>query len=256
MKNISLLFFLSLTFFACKTEVEEPNTGELQLVFKPVFKANPMPLFQAQTTNDSLVEDFKLEKLEFFLSNIMVKGSKSKIVENVAYLDFANILDATSAKEGVSFRITNVPVGNYTELEIGVGLPDSINSRAPADYSSMSPLSVDTRYWTGWKSYILTKIEGSVTNLNDAASIPFMYHAGVNGMYQTANLNKAFTIAPGEVLTLEIDIDAHKLLFNANDRITPSSTAQKMTHSGEVGTPEYELAERSISNLAASFSIK
>ena len=250
------MLFLILTFFACKTEVIEPDTGQIKLVFKPVFEGNPMPLFQTQTTNDSLIEDFKLEKLEFFLSNIMVKGNKEKVIENVAYLDFANVLDVNSASEGIEFTITNVPPGDYTGLQIGVGLPDSVNSRAPADYNSQSPLSVDTRYWTGWKSYILSKIEGTVTNLNDSASVPFMYHAGVNGMYQIVDLNKALTVNAGEVLNIEIEVNAYQLLFNANGKITPSSTAQKMTHSGAVGTAEYELAERSISNLAASFSIK
>lgn len=251
-----LFFFLSafitLAFIACdKSNDDNKNTektGTLELVFKGRYNGTPMPTYTNISTGQTSPTTLSFKKLEFFISEI--KGKKDGQMVDIAEIDYVslnNLSDATKAEEGFTVTLTNVPVGVYDQLNYGVGVPDEINATTPGDYDSNSPLGINANYWATWQSYILCKIEGDAT-MSDGNATGFLYHAGVNGMYQERSFNKDFTITENTTSTVVFHIHGEDLFFKAGQEI--DIAANNSTHSGAAGSADYLLAEKAITNLA------
>jgi hypothetical protein len=247
--------FITMAFIACdKTTEPEVPTGTLELIFKARYEGAPMPTYSDINTGKTEPSSLLFKKIEFFISEI--KGKQDgKMVEiaDVSYVTLNNLSDAAKAEEGYKVTLTNVPVGDYSQLAYGVGVPDAINATSPGDYDSNSPLGMNANYWASWQSYILCKIEGDAT-LASGLKEGFLYHAGVNGMYQERTFDKDFTINEGETSTLVFHLHARDLFFKSGQEI--DVVADPSTHSGPAGSDAYKLAEKAITNLADALHVQ
>lgn len=251
--------FAAIAFIACDKNNDDPQdtekkTGTLELIFKGRYDGMPMPTYTSINTGIAAPTALTFKKLEFFLSEI--KGKKEGAMVDfaeVSYVTLNNLSDNSKAEEGYKITLTDIPVGSYNQLKYGVGLPDAVNSTQPGDYDSGSPLGMNANYWATWNSYILCKIEGDAS-FADGTNPGFLYHAGVNGMYQERVFDKEFTISDGATSTLTFHLHGKDLFFKAGQEI--DIAAEPSTHSGAVGSAAYNLAEKVISNLAAALHVQ
>ena len=254
-----LFLFLSalftMVFIACdKTNTPKVKTGKLELIFKARYEGTPMPTYSDINTGKTEPSSLLFKKIEFFISEIQGKQDGKMVdIADVSYVNFNNLSDATKAEEGYSITLNDVPVGAYTQLKYGVGVPDAVNTTSPGDYDSNSPLGVNANYWANWQSYILCKIEGDATLANGTKE-GFLYHAGVNGMYQERTYDKEFTINEGETSTVIFYLHSRDLFFKSGQEI--DVVADPSTHSGPAGSDAYQLAKQVITNLADALHVQ
>lgn len=256
MRTITLLL-LALTMWSssCETSpIEENLTGTLEITFKARYGAAPLTLFEETATGQSNPTGILFKKLDFFISDIKgVHDGTTSNFADVGYISMASSITQTAAEAGTTFTMNDLPVGNYTSLDLGIGLSDEVNSTTPGDYDTGSPLGLNGNHWASWNSYILCKLEGDITQSNGTKS-GFLYHSGVSGMYQTRSFNKNFDIKVGATTKVTIYVDTKDIFFKTGSEI--DMTTDKQTHSGAAGSPEYNLAKKVIENLANAMSIQ
>lgn len=254
MRSIFLLLIaITVGNSACKPTEPTTETGTLEIVFKSKYNNNTMPLYTSTATGTT-PSNILLKKLEFFLSDIKGTNSKGSTVDfsDVEYISMNSSLDAASAEIGTTITISNVELGNYTQLDFGVGLSDAVNNTTPDAYETSSPLALNGNYWASWNSYILCKIEGDAIDNGNTSG--FVYHSGVNGMHQLRSKTKSFDIQSGQTTQLVFHIDVEKIFFEQGATI--DIVNENSTHSGAVGSTEYNLAQRIINNLANALSLQ
>ncbi|CAA6799530.1 MAG: Unknown protein [uncultured Aureispira sp.] len=257
MRTISLLL-LAITMWSssCDTAPKEDDdmTGNLEITFKVRYDNAPLVLFEEIASGQSDPTSILFKKLEFFISNI--KGGNAEGLtefKDVGYISMANSLTTAAAEAGTTFTINKLPIGAYTSLDMGIGISDAVNGTVPGDYESGSPLGLNGNYWASWNSYILSKIEGDITQSNGTKS-GFLYHSGVNGMQQLLSFSKDFEIEVGQTTTLTIYVEAKDFFFKTGSEI--DMITESATHSGAVGSTDYNLAKRAIENLANAMSME
>jgi hypothetical protein len=235
------------------TTTTEPK-GNLEIIFKARYEMDPLILFQNNSTGQSDPTIIIFKKLDFFISNIKGTTNNGTPTDftDVGYISMANSLGTISSEDGTIFSINNLPIGNYNQLQLGIGLSDATNSTNPGSYPSSSPLGLNSNYWASWDSYILCKIEGDIIQSNNTNS-GFLYHAGVNGMSQNRVFNNNFMIEDGKTTQLVIHINANDIFFKIGAEIDLINDNQ--THSGTLGSTEYNLAKTAIENLANSLTL-
>ncbi len=247
------IFFLAIAMWSSSCVEPEPplveTYGTLEIVFKTLYAGNPMPLFQSNPTGLADPTSITFKKLDFFISDIKGIGSSgdSTVFTDVGYIAMNSLQSETT------FTIENVPLGTYSQLNFGVGLPDEVNSMNPSNFSTTSPLGINANYWANWNSYILCKIEGDVMPLSGVSSA-FLYHAGVNGMYQPRSFAQNYSISDGQTTQITIYLHAEDIIFRAGNEI--NVLVDDETHSGTLGSAGYNLAKQAIENLGASLSLQ
>lgn len=252
-----LSFFLALAAFAmssgCKKDPD--GTGNLTLRFKGKVGTEPMVLYQTKgimPDGDTLT----MQLLNFFLCDIrlVAESGDTVLVDTVEFVDFAkNHLNATTAVDGESFVIKNIPTGNYTKILLGIGVSPSLNAQDPGNFPSTSPLGDVGNYWTAWNSYIFSRVEGNVKS--SAGTTPFLYHTGVDGTYQERGFTQAIEIQKDATDELVFELDAKKIFFT-DAGATIDIENNQVTHSGAVGTNDYRLALDVIRNLSDALKVQ
>lgn len=204
MKNILLFVLLALAVASCKKEDDTPTHGDLRVRFTLNYDNQPLVF------NETVPYDYntflKFTKLEFFLSDIQIRGAQGTTrLADLSLLDFSQSNNTLGgATGGLALDINDVAAGEYTGIEFGVGLRPDLNATLPASYPSSHPMSDLSRYWAGWNSYIFQKIEGKfdTLQLGDFAG-GFTYHTGMDTFYRNVALNKNFKI-DGNIAVNEI----------------------------------------------------
>lgn len=253
-----ILLLLSITMWSSSCETppkkEDKITGNLAITFKARFGADPLILFQQTATGQSNPTNILFKKLDFFISDIkgVNAGTKTDFAD-VGYISMVNSITQQAAEEGTTFTINDLPVGSYTALDLGIGLSDAINNTTPGDYNSDSPLGLNGNHWASWNSYILCKLEGDITQSNGTTS-GFLYHSGVNGMHQLLSFAKNYDIEANQTTEITVYVDAKDIFFKTGREI--DMVTDKQTHSGAVGSADYNLAKKVIENLAAAMTIQ
>lgn len=251
---ILLLLAVMMWSSSCETTCSEDEkmTGNLEITFKVRYDNAPLVLFEQTATGQTNPTSILFKKFDFFISDIKgMNASTATEFKDVGYISMANSITSAAAEAGTSFTISDLPIGNYTSLDMGIGLSDAVNSTIPGDYGSDSPLGLNGNHWASWNSYILCKLEGEIT-LSDGTKPGFLYHSGVNGMQQLLSFAKNFDIEVDKTTAITVYIDAKDIFFKTGVEIDMINDAQ--THSGAVGSPEYNLAKKVIENLANSMS--
>lgn len=252
---ILLLLAITMWSSSCETTPPEENlTGTLEITFKARYGSDPLVLFEQTNTGQTDPVSVLFKKLDFFISDI--KGVNAGTItdfKDVGYISMANSITTIAAEEGTTFTMGKLPIGSYTALDMGIGLPNEVNNTTPGDYDSGSPLGLNGNHWASWNSYILCKLEGDITKA-DGSNSGFLYHSGVNGMYQSRSFTKNFDIEANTTTKITIYVDAKDIFFKTGSEI--DMTTDKQTHSGAVGSADYNLAKKVIENLANAMSIQ
>ncbi|MCH2042921.1 MAG: hypothetical protein MK212_02180 [Saprospiraceae bacterium] len=256
----SFLFLTSIlltSFSSCKDKTED--TGSLKITFKAVYDTEPLVLYTQAYMDVANNSELTLQVLNFFISNLKIKDAEGNTtnLSTAEYIDFSNNhSQASTASLGESIVLTDINVGEYTSLDFGIGLDATTNATTPGDYSTSSPLSDVGNYWSAWDSYIFSRMEGRFQESCCSSPTSFLYHSGVGESYQARSFNKAISIAADTETELVIHLNVKKLIYPDNKSNQINITQNNVSHSGDVGTEEYQTALKSIINIADALYIE
>jgi len=236
---------------ACKPQPESTE-GDLNLIIKGQHNGETVVLFESQhNTPDN--NSINYQVVNFFLSDInLIRDDGSRMpLTDIHFVDLKdNHSLANTAENGESILFENIEVGTYTGIEMGFGVPESKNGQTPADFSTASPLGDASHYWTAWNSYIFSRMEGRY--VDDGTVISFLYHSGSDDSYQSRTFTKDIVINADATTDVVFTIDLEKVFYpdTGTPIVIPDMPA---SHSGAIGTPEYEVVKNSLINLANAF---
>lgn len=247
MKKILLFFALAAmsAFSSCGDQGAVDDSGvDFPITFKAVFGSQAFEKSKEYTFG-SIPLFFESNRM--YLSDItLLNGSKEIVLSEIEYLDFTPS-NASSASPVITYK--NVPEGAYTGIRIGYGVKPELNAQTPANFPAGHPLSFETDYWSGWKSYIFSVLDGKADpDLDGVKNLSLAYHCGSNAVYKTIEFNQPIHVHSGEpglsitfdfkeFLTLSdgslYDIVAHPATSNSASDV---SVAQVLTANFERAT--------------------
>ncbi len=235
---ISILFLFSV--ISCKKENETTanpaaKTGSLTIQIDHTVGDSNLILNKSVHTN-VLEQNFTINKFNYFISNIKLKkedGSFFTIPQDSSYF-----LIKESDTSTLSFKLNNIPVGNYQSIQFIIGV-DSARSTMPAELRTgvldVAGKAADM-YWVWNTGYIFLKLQCMpiIPRGTDSSSvIPYVYHIGGFGglnnptlnNLRTANIDFNSTLIINNTSKLFLKADALKVLegtTNINFISTPT----------------------------------
>lgn len=207
MKFLPAILLISLITFFSSCEKEEPQTAKnFTLTFKANYDGNALEKYKNYPYNDRSVQ---INKFNTFLSDlILIKqdGGEQRL-SDIEWVDFTPDLATDNKAVDVTFQYT-VPAANYVGLKIGYGVRSDLNAKKPADFAPEHPLYREIEYWSGWQSYIFTKVQGlyDLDGAGDPES-PLTYHCGSDAVYRTSSMTAIIPVTTQSgALTVEFDV--------------------------------------------------
>jgi len=196
MKKLLLLLPLFVLFAACNSDDDMTTTqGEIGVNFQAVYDGTPL-----EKNKNYPFDGYNLQFTRFhtFVSDVeLLKADGSSVLlSEIEFVDFTPD-DATNDLSAVPhFHFNNLPQGVYTGLRMGIGVKPALNGKSSSSYPVGHPLYQETEFWSGWKSFIFTKVEGKADLNNDNVIDYFLvHHYGSNAVYRTYTYNTPITIS-------------------------------------------------------------
>jgi len=218
--GLGLIFFAAV-FSSCNNDDDgDAQSGTLEIYFEPVY--GEAAEFIGRTTNfDYPTGDLiRFIVSDMYLGPLTLRGgSEDYELSDIEYINLSEPeMDSETNLTDKYLVFENVPTGIYSSLEIGVGVPEDLNSMAPSDFPAGHPLRRESHFWPPWNSFIFSKIEGRLDVDNDGSfGLNFIYHAGLDELYRTLQFDGEIAIDPGQVTRLVITVDHEKLFVNDED---------------------------------------
>lgn len=134
-------------------------------------------------------ETFRLTKLNYYISNIILKTDGG--VEFVVPQDSSYFLILEDDELSQQLRLKNIPSGNYNHISFTIGV-DSLRStmNITKRQGVLDPAQGhDGMYWTWNSGYIFFKMEGTSPQVSADQDHKFYYHIGGYGGYDTPGIN-------------------------------------------------------------------
>ncbi|MCB0607693.1 MAG: hypothetical protein H6562_22865 [Lewinellaceae bacterium] len=214
MKKRYLILFAAVLMWAADCRHTEPETGTLEINFKGSFGGEPLMMYADDYPYPDNMQ-VKWQLFQFFLSDIDLLSSGGKTeAKEVDQVNFGSVQSADAAAAGITLVLTDVPIGEYTGIQLGMGVNEDLNKTKPADHSAKDPLGSAANYWTDAGSYIFTKLEGNA-DLNgdgDFSDAKLTFHIGNAGGYRTKSWDKAISIKSNQTTRINFTVDMLKAL--------------------------------------------
>ncbi len=195
------------------------ETTDVLLNFKAVYGEDPLIMESTYTYPGDSEVQFK--RFQFYISNINLlteqdNQNNTEILE-VDLIDFSESnVDPVQALEGIDKTVKNVPLGEYTGIRFGIGVPADLNRTTPIDYGSEHPLGNAENYLMPLESYVFSKIEGQADiNQDGAFNHSLIYHNSRDQFYKTVQIDKPITIE-GDFMNMDVinfNIDLRQLFI-------------------------------------------
>lgn len=200
MKSINNILLSLITLFtivsisSCDKDDDTPTSGDVNVEFNYVFGSSSLPwdintTMRHPKTGDTLT----FTEFSFYVSNVRLKNEDgSWWSEPESY----HLICAKCTDKNF-FTLSDVPAGNYTEMEYTLGV-DSTRNVSGAQTGDLSPTK--GMFWSWNTGYIMLKAEGQSPQSSDGA---FTFHLGGFSGVNSVITPKSFTfgnnvIAVGE----------------------------------------------------------
>ncbi len=213
-----LFFILLISIASCK----EDKGGSLTLHFKAYYDGQPLPMFLSKPFTG--LQQLQFTHLSMMVSDLTLLDQTNKVsLKDVELVDLS-FDDVSSADVGYSINIANLPAKNYSGLSFGIGVPQDMNAKKPADFPSSSPLSNSSYYWVAWDSFIFMKTEGRIDTIgNGSFDTGFAFHTGTDNLYRVFETNIPIAIEDGKNKDIEIHLDYKKVLEGIDIKSNPQN---------------------------------
>ena len=245
MKLLNFIFFslLILGLASCNDDPADTE-GTVTIHFKAVYDDIPLQMFNNRPFENGQTLEFTHLSMIISDLELLKQGSPELLDEvEIVNLTFDN---TTAAEAGYTLTISGVPTGTYDGMRFGVGVPEDVNAKKPADFPSGNPLSNTAYYWTPWSSYIFMKTEGRLDTIgNGTTDLGFALHTGSDALYNILEANIPLTVQDGLETNLDIVIDYKKVLQGVDIKANPQN------HSPD----DISTITAIVNNLAIAFSL-
>lgn len=220
--------FLVIGIVGCNDEKPtEPNeVEEMNVSINHILGNNNLTFNTDYTLPSNEVVSFK--RYTYILSNFyLVKKDASKVQLNEQYA----LIDVR--KGNTSFKLQDIPMGDYTSIGFTVGLDSLVNHANPNVYASDHPLAPinNSLHWSWQGGYIFTAIEGKTT----ADTSSFIFHLA--GAHNKLNFEFPKTFTKGKpALNVELSYDIAEVFQNPElytisiDGASTHTTTDPVTH--------------------------
>ena len=208
-KIIVLITTIGIGFNACS---EDNQLSQVDLNFTLTYDGSPLVGFSDFTY--PLGYEVFFSKYSLFLSDITLTSSDGNHqLSDVEFIDLLTGVDTEDkARSGSTLQYLNVPSKTYSGISFNIGVPETVNLTAPADYDSTSPLSNNGEYWVGWTSYIFHKIEGKMDADNDGdPEAGIALHIGSDDAFRQISISQSLDISDDQE-TILINFDLKEIL--------------------------------------------
>jgi hypothetical protein len=206
------LLFILLTFilFTCNKETSTIPKVNVNLRVIGTFNGLPLQMYNQNYEYADGVK-IKFQSFNFYLSDLyLIKGSGSGtekvLLSEVVLINFKDIQSLSAAEKGVELVFKNIPIGNYTGFQAGIGVAPRLNATGPASYPPPHPL--DENYWSWAAGYVFTKIEGNAdVDNSEKFATKLTFHSGGDAYYKPVTWTKPISISKESsdiVLTLDV----------------------------------------------------
>jgi hypothetical protein len=209
-----------------RTEEPKPSTDEKTAYLKLHFKhtVDGAPLELGANYQNSMDEDFVINKLKYYISNIaMYHGTEGDPIPDTYFLVDAAVDSSTTIT-------LPIEAGMYQNLDIMLGV-DSARNVSGAQTGALDPLH--DMFWTWNTGYIMMKLEGNST-VSTAPNNRIQYHiGGFNGPFSALRNIGVSMFSPVELKngqTLDVTLVADLLRwFDGVHELSIQSNAVSMT---------------------------
>lgn len=194
-------------------QVVGASTGSLNLNWQLQYDKEPLVFFTPYPYDGY---EITFTRYTTYLSNLDLGQGQAD--DRVFYATIGDAhTDATSAAAGYTLSIPVSP-GTYGGFDIAMGIDSVTNSTMPRDWPSGHPLASSAEYWLSWRSYVFTKIEGTVdTDMDGTVDGSFALHLGGDIAYQKIGTETSFTISENNATTAQILFDIKDWFYNVED---------------------------------------
>ncbi len=201
---------------ACdKDGKEAAEPGVVNLHFKAVFGEEPLQMFERSYAYEDGME-VKFQLFNFYLTDAALLESdkaEGETLFDVELVSYEDILDEGAAREGVSFRIPDVPPGRYESLRLGLGLNEELNATQPGDYAIGHPLT--DNFWSWAMGYIFFKIEGNADLNGDGEfTEKLTFHIGGDDFYHHLDFPGSIEVPSGGETDVVFEVDLRRVLVD------------------------------------------
>ncbi|EPR74326.1 hypothetical protein ADIWIN_0668 [Winogradskyella psychrotolerans RS-3] len=186
MKNLKkyiLSAAVLVAFMSCSSDDDNRVANNVTLEFSNTFNSTPIVLGAAtsaeatvNTSDAGQVHHFS--ELKYVVSNIrLIKADGTEIPYNVNNLDTGATVVNQAKPETLSYVLSDIPVGDYTEIKFGLGVRSDLNTLDQVSFPTFydNAGSNDTEmHWEWGTGYRFTKIEGFYDTDNKELS----FHSG------------------------------------------------------------------------------
>lgn len=219
----------------------------LTINIEPTYKGAPLELDKAIDYTDGRQAIF--ETMRFYLSNAdltLESGEKFRLFDLLLF-----DLDITDTVYSSSYTF-EVPTASYSQLTLGLGVPEDLNATDPSTYEPTNPLSIYSQMYWGWTTkYIFAKVDGRYDDGNGLYNGAFFYHTGFDIYYQQIpSIQLDLPIGSGIDGEINITIDLHEVLDGAENPINLITEGQTHTSDNE------DLAMKFLVNFSKALKLK
>ena len=210
--KVLLVFSMIFLFLACKKG--ENQKANVQFEFQTYSGDNPY-LFSTYFTNGDGI-NIRMEVIQFYVSNIRFVSKKGKEIE------VAEIALVKCTNEGIGSCAVKIPAGEYTTLRFGIGVPEEMNLKGPAEFTEVNhPLNASQNtYWGMNGMYRFVMMDGKYDLSGDGIDEGgFSYHTGFKDCYREVELKHDFSFDRKEEVTSVIRLDLNKLFYVSGSMI-------------------------------------
>ena len=188
----ALLALISLA--ACSKNEVEPefnpsDRGSLTLEFDNYAGTTNFAFGQEYT--NAVGEKFKVDLLQYFISNIKLKDETGK--EYVVPQDQSYFLVTEQDAASQKITLTGLPAGNYAEVTFTIGVDSLRNTAEVSKRTGALDIGGAAKgmYWSWNSGYIFFKMEGTsvVAPVGTDGQQRFRYHIGGFGGFSSRTIN-------------------------------------------------------------------
>lgn len=196
--NKLLVILFSFSLFTCNKENPSIPTVNVKLRVVGTFNGLPLQMYNQNYEYTDGVK-IKFQLFNFYLSDLYLTTgdgieTERVLLSEVVLINFSDIQSLSAAERGVELVFKNIPIGDYTGLQGGVGVAPRLNATGPASYPPPHPL--DDNYWSWAAGYVFSKIEGNADIDNSGKfATKLTFHSGGDAYYKPVKWTKAISIS-------------------------------------------------------------
>lgn len=179
MKKVSTILCIAVMAIfinACSDDdASTSNTGKIRIEFDARVGTQNLQL-NTGTYQNALGQDFKVETLRYYISNIKLKRVDGTFYEDPLSEDGSKgyYLIDDSNQASTFITLEGVPFDQYTAVEFAIGV-DANRVSQGAQTGALDP--AHKHFWTWNSGYIFVKIEGTSSYSTEDGN-EFLYHVG------------------------------------------------------------------------------